>query len=112
LLVRESGTAIARAIAGGASPEGVCEELGLGDKTCDFCLDVVSYIEGVLVDTKVLEAVIAAVDAQYCAPLPGSFSALCDALVAQYVPTIVQLLEQGLGPTTVCSRLGYCATDA
>jgi hypothetical protein len=102
---------IAKAIAGGKDAGEICREVGLADPTCDFCLYVVAYIEGILADTKVIESVIAEVDADVCATLPGSFSVMCDALAAQYVPTIVELIEQGLGPETVCSKLHYC-TDA
>jgi hypothetical protein len=82
--------------------------MGLGDATCDFCHYFVQYIEGILVDTQVLSEVIAIVDASFCTGLPESFEAICTELVGQYVPTIVGLIEQGLGPTVVCQSLKFC----
>lgn len=107
-LVNQTMSEIVTAISEGSSTISICKELGFADPTCDFCLYVVAYIEGILVDTKVIDAVIAEVDADICAKLPGSFSAICDALAGEYVPIIVQLIEQGLGPQTVCSKLKFC----
>jgi hypothetical protein len=103
---------IVGALDAGESPETICQAIGLGDTACDFCHYVVQYIEGIFLDTQVISEIIAIVDAGICANLPGPFEAICTELVGQYVPTIVELIEQGLGPAAVCQKLNFCDSVA
>ena len=98
---------------------GFCEEtkapripMNLGSYTpngmgCDLCKQVVTYIEKEMVSTKVEEE-IEKVVIKICAKFPAPYNTLCESLVKQYVPIIMEWLEQGLEHSEICSKLGFC----
>jgi hypothetical protein len=80
----------------------------VGSAACDFCQDIVAYVELVLQDTKVVADVIAAVDA-FCQTLPFAESIICGAFT-QYIPDIIADLEAGIASIDICARLNFCET--
>ncbi|OHS97638.1 hypothetical protein TRFO_09344 [Tritrichomonas foetus] len=48
---------------------------------------------------------------QLCETFPAPYSSLCDSLVEQYVPLIMQWIEEGLESLDVCSKIGLCSTQ-
>jgi len=79
---------------------------GLG---CTVCKEVVAHIEKAMVDTKVEEE-IEAIVGKLCVKFPAPYSTLCQSLVKQYIPIIMQWLEEGLEHADVCAKLGFCET--
>jgi hypothetical protein len=112
-----SRTEILKGIETGANSLSICGKIGFpilrdrtavkGDYNCDLCIKLVQYVEAALVDTKVVDTIITVVSGQ-CDRFPGAYVSLCEAMVVQYVPQIVQLIEQGLGDTDICPSIGYC----
>jgi len=85
----------------------VAEQNAMG---CTICTTIVDKIEQVIVSTKVESEVIELVK-KLCVKLPVPYSTLCDSLVAQYVPIIMQWLEQGLEKIEICKKLGFCPKE-
>lgn len=75
---------------------------------CDMCKKVITYVEELLKDQTV-ESEIAALVAQLCQTFPAPYSSLCDAVVKQYVPIIIQWIESGLESVDICTKLGLCS---
>ena len=77
------------------------------DQACDICKKVVETVEEAMKSTTVEEEV-AALVSQVCTLLPSPYSTLCSTIVQQYVPMIMQLIEQGLEALDICVKLGLC----
>ena len=75
--------------------------------TCTLCTTVVSTVETVMKDTQV-EAEVAKLVSKVCTTFPAPYSTLCTSLVSQYVPMIMEWLEQGLEKADICAKLGLC----
>jgi len=98
----------------------ICKRIGLcpTDKVarlsngigCTICKSIVAEVEKVMVDTKVESEVIALIQ-ELCNKLPAPASTICDALVADFVPQIMEWLEQGLDHLEICQKLGLCSND-
>lgn len=76
---------------------------------CDICTKAVEYIEECLKDQQVEEEIIAAID-DLCIQYPAPYDQRCIDLVKQYVPIIIQYIEQGLESANICSITGLCST--
>ena len=93
----------------------ICQKIGLCDIitrkpngiTCSLCTMVVEAVEKAMVSTKVESEIIALVE-KLCAEVPAPFSTICNSLVEQYVPQIMEWLEQGLESADICKKIGLC----
>lgn len=102
----------------GLEHEEICKKLGFctnairassNSFVCDLCTELVAKVEQIMVDTK-LEKDVIALAQEYCEKLAVPMSTLCDSLVAQYVPQIMQWLEQGLEHLEICKKISLCPT--
>jgi len=108
------------------SPEVICTTIGLCTETkakkprsivipkgadngfaCTICQDVIRLIDDYLEDGKTEQEIIDLVT-KYCDMIPAPYGTICDALVAQYIPTIIQFLTEELDPEVICSTIGLC----
>jgi saposin len=78
---------------------------------CSVCTTIISEVEKIMVSTKVESEVIELVK-KLCVKLPAPYSTLCDSLVAQYIPQIMQWLEQGLEHLEICQKVKLCPTNS
>jgi len=101
----------------------ICAKLGMCEKkarkndfeanaiSCDMCKTLVAYVEKIMVSTKVEEEIEALVS-KLCVKFPAPYNTLCQSLVHQYIPVIMQWLEQGLEKVDICAKLGMCEKKA
>jgi saposin len=75
---------------------------------CTVCQTIVTYVEQIMVDTKV-ESAIQEQISKLCTKFPAPYSTLCDTLVGQYIPMIMQWAEQGLEKAEICKKIKLCA---
>ena len=109
----------------GVSKLGICEKLGYCSSngvvaprmpppnglTCSLCKTIVSAVERAMVSTKVESEIIEKVQ-KICTKIQAPYSTLCESIVAQYVPQIMQWLEQGLEHADICKKLNICPQEA
>ncbi|KAK8834034.1 hypothetical protein M9Y10_021254 [Tritrichomonas musculus] len=88
-----------------ALPDGYQNGVG-----CDMCKKVVQYIEQLLKDQKTEEEIALLVE-EVCKFFPSPYDSLCDSICEQYVPAIMQYIEQGIEVLDICSSLGLCSTN-
>jgi len=69
----------------------------------------VTYIEGVLAENQTESQIIADIEADICADIPV-FQQECDGYCVQYVPLIIQYLENSGSPDVACQDIGACST--
>jgi len=74
---------------------------------CDTCKQLVAYVETLLEEQKTQEEIIALAQ-KLCDKIPAPYGAICDSLVASYIPQIINWLEQELEVIDVCRKLGLC----
>ena len=79
-----------------------------GGTTCAGCSIVVGLVEqlAVLYNASVSEAL-----EMFCSFLPGGFRVACDALVEEYGPAVIKLLEAAETPDVVCYGIGLCKRE-
>ena len=77
---------------------------------CGLCTKVVLYVEELLKDQKIEEE-IATLVAQLCQQFPSPYSTLCDSLVEQYIPMIIEWIEKGIEAADICTKIGLCQTQ-
>jgi saposin len=104
----------------GLEKANICQKLGFCENsvarlpdngfTCDMCKQVVTYVETIMKDTKV-EAEVAQLVGKLCSKFPAPYDTLCVGVVNQYVPLIMQWLEQGLEKVDICSKIGLCGKE-
>jgi len=98
----------------------ICQKLGfctnnsvirnVNGISCTMCQTIVAQVEKIMVDTKVESEIIALIE-KLCEKFPSPYSTLCNSLVEQYVPVIMEWLEQGLEHIEICQKLGFCTTE-
>jgi saposin len=102
-----------------ASPEEICSEMGLcavkrfrvskksNDIHCDLCMQVVNYVEKLVLKELFEEEIIKLVN-EGCAQLPAPLSTYCRDFCDQWIREIVGLLEQGVAVLDICGKIGLC----
>jgi len=75
---------------------------------CAVCQLVVSYVDNFVQDNATEAEIIQELDA-ICALLGGALEQECDAMVAQYVPQMIQWIVEGETPTAFCTQVGLCS---
>ncbi|KAJ3435946.1 hypothetical protein M0812_17988 [Anaeramoeba flamelloides] len=101
------------------TPQEICSLLGLctseveekteGGIECIICTTVVNAAEKYLASGKT-EAQIEVLLDKVCEKLPIGKSQ-CKDIVKQYVPEIIQLLEESKTPEEICSLIGLCTSE-
>merc|ERR1719321_491501 len=113
-------------------PTTVCQEIGLcaasqapvavetqanpvaaqaeGSIECTICGYIVKAVEGYLADIKTETEIEQLLESDVCGIL-GPLKDTGNALVAQYLPDIIQYLETNQNPTQVCQEIGLCAAS-
>jgi saposin len=107
------------------TPEQACQKIGLcqaakivqlalaaprGGGTCSICESIVGFVEAYLEQNQT----VAQIEQQLqgvCA-LTGPYEQICDNLVAQYVPQLIQYIEQDYTPEQACTQIGLCSAVA
>lgn len=74
---------------------------------CDLCKSLVQYVEKLLED-KTVDDQIAALVEQLCTTFPSPYDSLCKTTVEQYLPLIIQWIDQGLQSSDICLTIGLC----
>merc|ERR1719204_1926898 len=111
------------------APQAVCTELGLcagakaekhelvvpkvaaGGEFCVICETVMGYLKAAINDPNNEKTIEQALD-EVCSIVPAADKGLCDMLVKQYTPAIINLLAQYDDPVKICSGLGLCNSKA
>lgn len=74
---------------------------------CVLCEFVVRELDSMLADNATEAEIIAALE-KVCSYLPSSIAQECNDFVSEYGPAIIDLLEQELDPSQICTALGLC----
>jgi len=97
----------------------VCNQLGMCGNTqtkkvrhvmddCGECQEIVSTIES-YVASNYSESVIATYLEIVCTLVP-QFTQICDQYITQYLPMIIEAIENEETPTQICTTLGVCSS--
>merc|ERR1711916_280169 len=123
--VNEYTQKIINAILSGETPAELCAELGLcsgeeeivekkvvdvapiGDTECTLCEFVVNFVETKLNESST-QTEIETELGKVCKLLPGDFGSTCVALVDNYLPAIIEHIENDFPPATACAAVGLC----
>ncbi|KAJ3425619.1 hypothetical protein M0812_28064 [Anaeramoeba flamelloides] len=91
---------------------GVCEseEEEPQGMYCTICEAVMSFVEKWLAEEKSLEEIETLLE-KVCTFLPSSYESLCDSIIEQYLPVIIQYLEQEIPPAKICELIGLCSAE-
>jgi len=107
-------------IEAGENPQVFCHQIGLCTSTkvvkrtvqqggtCSICELVVQYVEAYVAQNQTEQQIIQQLE-QICSLL-GPLASTCDAFVSQYVPQLIQYLENGENPQVFCTQIGVCGS--
>jgi len=84
------------------------ESNGVG---CTICTKVVNYVEQYIKEGKPAEVIEQLIEEKVCALAPSIVQSICDNLVNNYIPLIINYLEQELEALDICTKLGLCPTS-
>ncbi|KNC50604.1 saposin A [Thecamonas trahens ATCC 50062] len=120
-IVEEYLPQIIEAIESNETPEQLCTTIGLCSSEiadvaapfddCSICQLVVGELEKLLENNHTIE-IIETELGKVCALLPASWASTCTALVNNYLPELIQHLEDDLPPKTACQKIGFCKPSA
>ena len=112
---------IIKYIESGIEEAAICDKLGFcsankltariptrGTLSCTVCKDIVAEIERITSSTKVESEVIKQAQ-QACSNFPTPYNTLCNALATQFVPKVMEWLNQGVEHAEICRRLEVCS---
>ena len=74
---------------------------------CTMCTSVVSYVESIL-ESEVVEEEIVSLLKQLCSTFSAPYSSLCTMLVDQYLPYIIQQIDECINSANNCLNMGLC----
>jgi len=83
------------------------QEISANTVQCDICQSLISRIEEALKD-KQTEEQIASLVSSYCSILGDKMKPFCQLIATQYVPIIMQFLENKMEKLEICQKLGFC----
>jgi saposin len=93
------------------TPEKICSQIGLCDShndiKCSACKFLVSTIEGWVSDNKT-ETQIEKLLEKVCSALPSSYQNVCDTLIEEYLPIVIEYLKSLVPPEQICTLIGLC----
>jgi len=81
-----------------------------GGQLCGICELAISSVEQYM-QQNATEAQIIAFLENVCNSLPGGVGSICDAVVDQYVPLMIQWLAQNEPPQVFCTQIGLCSSE-
>lgn len=81
-----------------------------GTVSCTICQTLVSWVEAAMV-SDVVDDEIESVVTLACKLLPSPYNGLCSDYVYNYLPMIMEYLEQGLEHLAICKRINLCNDD-
>ena len=74
---------------------------------CQTCKQIVKYVEDLL-KSGTVESEIVALVSKMCQQTP--VPSICESIVQQYVPVVIELIAQGIETLDICVNIGLCAT--
>ena len=77
---------------------------------CTMCQTVVTLVQK-LIESTTVESDIEAMVAKYCQSLSQPLSTICESLVEQFIPIIIEWVEQGIEAMNICVNLGLCEAN-
>merc|ERR1712038_684451 len=105
-----------------ATPEEICQEIGLCDKPttvvarnevaetaeyCEICEFAITKLDEILEDKSNEQEIKDALDS-LCAYLPNSIKDECKTFVDTYTDMIIEMLTNDVTPKEICTELGLC----
>ncbi|KAJ3452070.1 hypothetical protein M0812_03833 [Anaeramoeba flamelloides] len=99
-------------------PETLCAEIGFCTSTpkkeeggfqCTACKILAGLVEKYLEEEKTEEEIETALNA-VCEKLPRNYVSMCKTMVEQYLPTIIDYIEDNQSPETLCAEIGFCTS--
>ena len=76
---------------------------------CAVCEFVMGYVEGYLAENQTEAQIERSLDA-ICALAPSTYAAICDQVVATYLPAMIQYIENNENPDQFCTQVGLCSS--
>lgn len=77
--------------------------------SCSVCKGIVKVIEQAIDSGASIDTIEELLDS-FCETLPA-FQSLCEQIVNKFVPTILELIDQGIGALEICKTIGLCSSD-
>lgn len=82
------------------------------DADCQLCVDLVTAVESWVANGDNMDSIIEQGVAWCTANVPGMMNSVCDRIIEQYLPDIVDGLMDGvLDPCGICHSIGLCELD-
>ena len=78
---------------------------------CAVCEFVMGYVEGYIAENQTEAQIERSLDA-ICALAPSTYAAICDQVVATYLPAMIQYIENNENPDQFCTQVGLCSSTA
>jgi saposin len=88
----------------------VAEPKNKGPIECTVCTLLVSLAESYLGSNATEEQIENFLNNTACSILPSTFADICDAIVQQYTPALVQAILAQESPSTACTQIGLCSS--
>jgi len=73
---------------------------------CGMCVQIVTMVEKYINDDEPDEEQL--IDKYICDSLRDTFSTMCRSLVHEFLPVMIQYLNDGMKPPQVCDEIGLC----
>ncbi|KAJ5072527.1 hypothetical protein M0811_01542 [Anaeramoeba ignava] len=118
-MIQEYLPQIINLIVNGASPDKVCSMIGLcatpkkpigGEIECTVCDEVMKLVEKFMEDKRTEDEIEKFLE-DVCNMLPSPLNTICDGLIEQYIPVIVNLLVNDYPPDKICALIGLCTSE-
>ncbi|KAJ5071081.1 hypothetical protein M0811_10565 [Anaeramoeba ignava] len=97
-------------------PDQICTEIGLCTSMkapkgieCTVCEWIMEQVEA-FISENTTEQEIEQFLENVCNMLPSPINTICDGLIEQYIPVIVQLLVNDFPPDQICTEIGLCTS--
>ncbi|EGC32070.1 hypothetical protein DICPUDRAFT_155998 [Dictyostelium purpureum] len=74
---------------------------------CPLCTYVASYAEQLIASNKTEEEIVGFLQNE-CGKLMKKFSTECSAMVADYIPDIITMINNNFTPAQICQKIGLC----
>jgi len=88
----------------------VAEPKAKGVIECTVCTLLVSLAESVLGSNSTEQQIEDFLDNSACSILPSTFATICQAIVTQYTPALVQAILAQESPTVACTQISLCSS--
>jgi saposin len=101
------------------TPEVICQQIGICAATvshvdspleCSICELVMTEVEKLIASNYTEEKIIEVLD-KVCDVLPSQLQSVCEELVANYLPVLIELFENKESPDVICQQIGVCTKN-